>query len=405
MPMRTFLCSFLFCSLLLPAPGYGNSAGAHNVILMVADGMGLADVTAARIFRGGQDGPPLTFEQLPVIGYQRTYAADSVITDSAAAASAFATGIKHRNGQISCGNHSPSCGAPPPTILELAKGVGKATGLVATSAITHATPAAFAAHVSSRLCQGEIGRQLIMNTGVDLLMGGGIDVNAKLPPEVCQGYADPTPQETIALAKARDYAVVTSKEEMFAAVKESRRLLGLFAKTAKTLETFRLDGKTPYPPHEPTLAEMTQAALTSLAHDGDRFFLLVEGSQVDWRKHNNDETGMIAEVLGFDAAVAVVQRQLSQWRLDPKTRDQGTLLIVVSDHETGGFTITGPQGEPASQGMVVEPGWTAKTHTGVDTVVWSQGPGSAKLGRALNNIDIFQVMKKAIIPVSTTTSR
>lgn len=403
--MRISLFTLLLFSLFLPAPAYSKTQKADNIILMVADGMGLADVTAARIFRGGAEASPLSFEQLPVIGYQRTFSANSVVTDSAAAASAMATGRKHNNGQISCGDTSPTCADPPPTILEIAKGMGKATGLVATSAITHATPAAFAVHVSSRLCQGEIGRQLIMNSGVDLLLGGGIEVNSKLSPELCHEYADTTPRETIAQARAKGYAVVTTKEELFAAVQHPQPVLGLFGTTFKTVETFRLDGKTPYPEHEPTLAEMTQAALTSLGHDRDGFFLLVEGSQIDWRNHDNDTPGMIAEVLAFDAAVTVVRNQLAAWLMDPKTRQQSTLLIVLSDHDTGGFAITGPHGQPSTPGMVVESGWITKAHTGVDTMVWSQGPGSAKLGRALNNTDIFQVMREALQPMTSNSPR
>ena len=439
--MRIILFTLLVATWLLPTNGYGKSQVAHNVILMVADGMGLADVTAARIFKGGHNPAPLSFEKLPVIGYQRTYSADSVVTDSAAAASAFATGVKHLNGQISCGNNSPACSDPPPTILEIAKGLGKATGLVVTSTISHATPGAFGAHVSSRVCEGEISRQLLAETGVDLLLGGGIGKNpigntrTKIAPDVdiliggsnnkadtffsgnsdmeeavtetqgqgpCQAYQDFTNEEAIDLAKANSYSVITTKEELPTTLRRSRKVLGVFGQGSKTPETFHVDRQKSYPSHEPTLAEMTQAALTNLSQDPDGFFLLVEGSQVDWRNHNNDQSGMIAEVLGFENAVAVVQKQLEEWLMDPKTRHQGTLLIVVSDHETGGFAITGPDGQPATKGMIVGSGWVTTHHTGTDTVVWSQGPGSSRLTQANNNTDIFRVMKESITPIITS---
>jgi len=427
--MRILRISLLLLCCLSPASSHARQQEAHNIILMVADGMGLADVTAARIHQGGQNPPPLSFEKLPVIGYQRTSSANSVVTDSAAAASAFATGLKHLNGQISCGNSAPACSDPPPTILEIAKRRGKATGLVVTSTITHATPAAFGAHVASRLCEGEIGRQYILDTGVDILLGGGIGSNGRdvrtgsqvrkatmdddplfggggggMSEPVaqdhgpCQTYANTTPQETIDLAKAKGYAVVSTKEDLFSAVKHSRQVLGLFGKPYKTVEAFRLYNERPYPGHEPTLAEMTQAALTTLSQDPEGFFLLVEGSQVDWRNHDNDTAGMIAEVLAFDAAVTVVTKQLEAWLIDPKTRKLGTLLMVVSDHETGGFAITGPDGQTANTGMIVESAWISKHHTGEDTVVWSQGPGSSKLSRAIDNTDLFQVMKEAFAP-------
>jgi len=129
---------------------------AKNIIFMVADGMGLAHVTAARIFKNGPDGESLYLETLPTIGYQRTHSASDSLTDSAAAASAWASGEKFNNGEISChdddqdGRCEP---APDPTILEIAKAKGKATGLVVTSTVTHATPGAFGAHVASRRCE------------------------------------------------------------------------------------------------------------------------------------------------------------------------------------------------------------------------------------------------------------
>ena len=136
---------------------------AENIIFMVPDGMGLSNVTAARIFKNGPNGGPLNLETLPHIGYQRTHSADSVTTDSAAAASAWASGEKYRNGEVSChdDDQDGKCEPEPvPTILELAKEKGKATGLIATSSITHGTPAAFGAHVHTRDCDKEIARQM-----------------------------------------------------------------------------------------------------------------------------------------------------------------------------------------------------------------------------------------------------
>lgn len=151
---------------------------AKNIIFMVPDGMGLSNVTATRIYLNGPNGDRLSFEKLPTIGYQSTHSANSTVTDSAAAASAWATGEKFNNGEISCHSEDTVCIESPATILELAKEEGKATGLVATSTITHATPASFAAHVNSRKCETEIARQYIEESGVDVLLGGGIGPNS-----------------------------------------------------------------------------------------------------------------------------------------------------------------------------------------------------------------------------------
>jgi len=147
-----------------------NNHEAKNIIFMVPDGMGLSDVTAARIYKNGLDGAPLIFETLENIGYQRTYSADSIITDSAAAASTWACGEKFNNIEV-CAH---SDGRPHNlSILELARDEGKATGLVATYTITHATPAAFGSHIPNRNCENEIARQYIEETEPDLMLGGG----------------------------------------------------------------------------------------------------------------------------------------------------------------------------------------------------------------------------------------
>lgn len=359
--------------------------GPCNVILMVPDGMGLADVTAARIFQGGEDGPPLALETLPHIGHQRTYSANSTITDSAAAASAWATGFKHRNGDISWLPTNPA----PTTVLEIAKRKGKATGLVATSTITHATPAAFAAHVSARSAEGEIARQYIEVTQPDLLLGGHFGPNGKGEPFPA---VDRDALVTAAVG-SHGYALATNRTGLAAAVSNgAARVLGLFAEAEKTRELFRVDPRQAYPPGEPTLAELATAALTVLSRDPDGFFLLVEGSQVDWANHVNDEAGQVAEVLGFDAAV----RAVLDWIRAEPARAARTLLIVVADHETGGFALTEPYGKRSPAGQILEGEWTTKKHTGVDTIIWSQGPGSEQLNRALDNTDLFDVMKQVI---------
>jgi alkaline phosphatase len=281
---------------------------AKNIIFMVPDGLGLAGVTATRIYKNGPDGDRLNMEKLSVIGYQRTHAANSTVTDSAAAGSAWATGQKHYNGKVSClVDDGPHCPNSPLTILEIAKNMGKATGLVVTSQISHATPAAFGSHSISRQCGSEIARQFIEETKVDVILGGGVlGTKADFG---CDGYPetyDWNQDHIVTLASNKGYSVVATEDELDTAVNASTgKILGLFRdyKDGKTPETFRVDPSVVYPNEEPTLPAMTEAAPNVLQEDADGFFLMVEGAQIDWRNHGNKIKGQIAEILAFDEAV------------------------------------------------------------------------------------------------------
>lgn len=352
---------------------------ARNIIVMVPDGMGLADVTATRIHRHGLDGM-LSFETLENIGYQKTYSASSVITDSAPAASAWACGEKFNNGEICFhGDGRPF----KPSILELAKKQGKATGLVATSTITHATPASFGAHVVNRGCENEIARQYIQVTRPDVLLGSGVNKFQSVKADACGAVGDLIPE-----AQARGYAVAYDKAGMDAAVAAGgRKILGLFGNGGTVPEYVRTPATT-----EPHLPEMTTAALKVLEKNKRGFFLMVEGSQIDWANHAKDYPYQLGEMLAFDDAVKVVRA----WIDADGDRRENTLLIVVADHDTGGFAVNGPQSALLQAGGTVEAGWTTGNHTGVDTLIWSAGPGSKALARAIDNTEIYGVMVKAL---------
>ncbi|NWF75035.1 MAG: alkaline phosphatase [Nitrospirae bacterium] len=369
---------------------------AKNIIFMVPDGMGLYNVTAARIFKNGPDGNPLYLETLPQIGYQRTHSRNSTVTDSAAAAAAWACGEKFNNNEISChdndGDKVCDTNGSPATILELAKQSGKATGLVATSTISHATPAVWAAHVHYRNCETEIARQYIEVTGVDVILGGGIGSNQA--GKNCEQYLGQDKNAVISSAISRGYEYVINKSEMEAAVAARKnKILGLFTASGKTPETYRIDPIVySWNEEEPTLPEMTAAALDILEEDKDGFFLMVEGSQIDWANHDNDITYQIGETLAFDESVGVVL----DWINAEPSRKNHTLVIIVADHDCGGFAVNGPYGSLSNAGDIVEAGWTSGDHTAGDTIIWSQGPGSHYLGKALDNTDLFSIMKKVL---------
>lgn len=389
------------------------SASLTNIIFMVPDGMGLSNVTAARIYKNGVDGDPLYMETLPFIGYQRTHARNSTVTDSAAAASAWASGDKFNNGEISCidDDGDGQCDGTrvnEKTILELAQDQGMATGLVATSDITHATPAVWGAHVHSRYCGQEIFRQLIAHD-IDVLLGGGVAENREGRCALPQ-----TDDDLIGQAMDAGYTYATTASEMTAG-SDASKLLGLFNQGGLTPLYIRSANST-----QPTLNQMTETALTILEKDPEGFFLMVEGSQIDWANHANDIKYQLEESVDFDNAVKTVL----DWIAEKPEREAQTLLVVVADHDTAGFAVNGPYGRQAVSGETAEDyylqardyetgeigdpeyvfdedgfsvmapdiqaGWTSGDHTAVDTLIWSNSPAFA---RPMDNTDLYGIMK------------
>lgn len=361
------------------APFLSRWPRARNVVFLVPDGLGLSDVTAARVRKHGPAGAPLALETLAFVGYERNHSVDSLVTDSAAAASAWSCGEKFRNGSI-CIRED---GSSPSSLLELARDRGRRTGLVATSTITHATPAAFGAHVADRGCETEIARQYVEVTGVDVLLGGGRSTFRPSSPDACGAGGD-----QIAGAAQRGYRVASDREGLDAAVAtRARKVLGLFADGAMSPAA----AWTPASP-EPSLPQMAAAALDLLDDAPAGFFLMIEGSQIDWANHANDAESQLAEVLAFDDAVRVVL----DWASASPARLRQTLIVVAPDHETGGFSIVGPEGTLPGPGEPLQVAWTTGGHTGGDVPVWSQGPLAWRLARPMDNTDVFAVIRDAL---------
>ena len=277
-----------------------------NVILMIADGFGPASATMGAAAKGA----PLAFDSL-LVGMVETSATDSRVTDSAASATAYACGIKTYNGAIAVDTLRQPCR----TVLEAAEARGMATGLVATSRITHATPAAFAAHVESRSQEAEIARQFAAS-GVDLLFGGG---QGSFIGEGNPGLLDAMRADGWRVAQTR--ALYDAVSALPAAA--------LLAPSHLAYEVDRDDTD------QPSLAEMTTKALDLLAasEDGRRsgFFVMIEGSRIDHAAHGNDPVGHLHDVLAYDRAVEAA--------LAWAARDGNTLVVSTADHETGGMTL------------------------------------------------------------------
>ena len=275
-----------------------------NVILMIADGFGPASATLAR----GVKGAPLTLDGI-LQGAVGTAATSSRVTDSAAAGTALASGIKTYNGAIGV----DTLRRPVGTLFEAAETEGMATGLVATSRITHATPAAFAAHVEARGQEEEIAAQLIAS-GIDVIFGGG---RRFFVPE-SEGGSRKDGRNLLSETSMTFVEDPTALEAV-----EQTPVLGLFARDHLDYEVDRTA--------QPSLAAMTRRAIDLLRGNEQGFVLMIEGSRIDHAAHDNDPGGHVREILAYDEAVRVA--------LDFARSDGQTLVVSTADHETGGMTL------------------------------------------------------------------
>jgi alkaline phosphatase len=377
--------------------------------------------------------------------------ADAMVTESAAAATQIATGVKATRGSISMGADGKT---PLPTILEMAQKARMATGLVTTASITDATPAAFAAHVAQRRDEVSVAAQEIA-LGVDVLLGGG---KQSFLPEA-EGGARKDGRNLVAEARRAGYTILGSVGDLREA--SGGKLLGLFNGRDMGLE---IDRARTAGPGEPSLAEMAVKALGVLGRAPHGFFLMIESGGIDHAAHLNDTAAAVREVLAFDEAVGVA--------LEFQGRNPDTLLLVTADHETGGMALIGNskdsqgyvgidllavQGAEASFGRVLDQlgasptpekvrqvvkkdlgleiteeearlvaddivrkldpynyrsptvhslafvlrpylrvGWASQTHTASPLFAFASGPGSEALLGFHHNTDLFRIMSAAL---------
>lgn len=355
---------------------------ARGIILFIGDGMGEMHRTAARWAGYGRDGT-LAMDSMPVEGMAHTAPYGGTgITDSAAAGTALATGVKTYNGYVGMNAQGESV----PTILEIAKMQGYAVGLVSTTQLGHATPASFAAHVPNRNQYTTIVAQM-MDIGVDVLLAGGED--DMLPMDVTGCYPGKghqlDGQNLTDQAQSNGYVTMCDPAEFTVQTAlPGQRYLGLFGD----------DGM--LRPHTPSLAEMTAFAIEVLSADAEGFFLMVEGGQIDWAAHDNDAVNVISDTLAFDAAVAVAL-------VYAETVDD-VLIIVTADHETGGMNVSlEDSGKAGQEGPFLMSdktpyyiSWSTGSHTGVDVPTTAQGICAERLNGTYENTHIFDVMLQAL---------
>ncbi|MFZ4412893.1 MAG: alkaline phosphatase [Bacteroidales bacterium] len=347
-----FLFTFTFTILYITAiyadtPNPKKPQRPKNIIFLIGDGMATAQIYAALTIKKDK----LNIAKFKVIGFHKSYSANNFITDSAAGATAFSTGSKTKNGYLAVDTNKNVL----PTILELAENKGLATGLVTTCAITHATPAAFVAHEAGRNNYDNIANWFL-KTDVDVFIGGGRKYFENR--EDKRNLSDSL--------RKNNYQVVYNMIDLNKISKG--KIAGLL-----------------YEEHPPAmlkgrgemLANSTVKAISILEKNKKGYFMMIEGSQIDWACHSNAEDTLISEMLDFDNVVGRV--------LDYAKKNGETLVVVTGDHETGGYTL--PNSD-INDGKL-NGKFSTTNHSAVMVPVFAYGPGAEEFMGFMENTDIF----------------
>lgn len=321
-----------------------------NIVLLIGDGMGLSQVSAAIYYKEGKP----NFERFNTIGLSKTSSSSDLVTDSAAGATVFSAGVKTYNGAIGVDKDTIAV----PSIMEQFSKEGYSTGIVATSSIQHATPAAFYAHVKSRSLYEDI-TTFAPNSGVDIFIGGGLKYFNKRKDG----------KDLLAQMIGQGYQLFTDK---LPDTSSNEKQLILLAENGMPKMS---EGRGDF------LPKATNLALEKLSKNEKGFFLMVEGSQIDWGGHDNDADYLIEELLDFDKTIGEV--------LDFAKKDGETLVIVTADHETGGFTLA----TDGSNYNKIKPTFSTTGHSGTMVPVFAEGPGASLFNGIYESNEIYFKMK------------
>lgn len=435
-----------------------------NVIFFLGDGMGITTMTAARIYSVGEDGD-LVMDSLPESAFVHTYSNDGQVTDSAPSMSAYMTGVKMNNEVISmspdtkaadaAGNpyqvgYDSTCpsanGTPVVTLLEEMKAANYGTGVVTTTRITHATPAATYSHICHRDAENTIAAALVpggsgynnnLGEGIDVIFGGGTSYFTAKE----KGGTRNDQRDLIAELKAAKYTYAADKAGFDTLPTDGSKIVGLFTKSHMSYDLDR------DPTKEPSLAEMTSKAIDALAAKKKGFFLMVEGGRIDHALHATNARRALQDTVAFDDAIKLALEKMQT--IDPGLKN--TLIVVTADHDhamqmNGYAKRTGKttQGNPGVLGLVknyvngvlsndvdgnpytiigfgngpnrlatrgpineailenadflqeaVVP-LDSETHGGADVFLGAQGLGAENFSGVLTNTDVYGLIKKAI---------
>jgi alkaline phosphatase len=321
-----------------------------NIILLIGDGMGLAQVYAGMSVAKS----PLNIERSQFFGFSKTYSANRYTTDSGAGATALSSGKKTYSGAIAIDSNRQTL----KIITEYAHEAGIATGVIATCELVHATPAAFITHNVSRRNYDELARGFL-NAQIDLYIGGGYFRFDSL------GVTDSLERLGYQIQPEIAKIDITSLEPVLSLpyLKHPPRML---------------DGRGNF------LPDATNIALQKLSNYKKGFFIMIEGSQIDWGGHDNDIEYVTSEMIDFDNAVGVAY--------DFADNNPGTLVIVTADHETGGLFISNGN----IKDKTITTGFGSTSHTGVMVPIFAYGTGAEEFSAIMENTEIFNKMMSAL---------
>lgn len=367
-------------SVLIPKSLAAVERKAKNIILLIGDGMSASQVSSYRLLKGGPNAR-LAVDKFPISGIVLTHSEDAIVTDSASSATAYSTGLKTNNTFLGLDKDKNVL----ENLTEKIHGYGFVSSLIATSEVTHATPAAFAAHIDLRWKTDEISAQM-MDSNVVTILGGGR--HFFLPEEMGGKRED---GRDLLKEVENSHVLLTHKDQLNDFDQTtSGKVVGLFAD-----EHLRDLEKPENHSTEPSLSEMLNFAIkrseTFMDNGCKGSFIMVEGSQVDWAGHSNDINYLKREMQDLEEAVELA--------VDYANKNQDTLVIVTADHETGGLLI-----EPASPadytGNEVKFSFNTAigrgSHTGVPVPVYAYGPGSENFTGTLDNTDVYRAMIAAL---------
>lgn len=329
-----------------------------NIILMIGDGMGLTQITAS-IYNTHKKQP---FEQFQTIGFQKTYAFNDLITDSAAAATAMACGEKTYRNAIGLTKDTIPC----TSILEEAEQKGLATGLVVTSSIVHATPAGFYGHQKLRNFYEYLAIDLV-NANIDFLVGGGKQYFVRRASD---------DRNLLAELEQKNYDVFNYNIGQFKKLDGTDKKPAMVFTAAKRPESV-IEGRN----YLPVAAKKAPIFLSKYSEKG--FFLMIEGSQIDWAGHANEAPNLLLEMKDFNKSIKNV--------MDFVNSNKETLLIITADHETGGLGINND-----SKIGKLNLKFTANDHTGTMVPVFAYGPGAELFRGIYDNTEIYHKMRAAL---------
>lgn len=330
---------------------------AKNIIFLIGDGMGVSQVSTAYYYN---DSP--VFSQFPVVGLSNTSSASSKVTDSAAGATVFSIGERTYNGAIGMTNDT----LPKELITEKLSAQGYKTGVVATSSVVHATPAAFYAHVKSRKMYEKIASQL-PGSHIDFFAAGGTKFFAQRSDN----------KDMIKELKNNGFVVDTNNLADASKMSADKKYGFMLAPDGMPS---KVNGRGDF------LPDATKLALNYFSKSKENFFLMVEGSQIDWAGHRNNPEMLIGEVLDFEKTVRAA--------LEFAKKDGNTLVVVTADHETGGVAIPNQKNEEGKKHPY--PKFAVTGHTATLVPVFAYGPGAEKFAGVYNNDKFYSKFLKSI---------